>query len=175
MLTLRRATVAILPEETVQLIRDHVLSPQTPFQIVRRQVVLRLQQAFSVVYPLVMPLVNRVVEVLSDSPDFVVLGVLLAIVVVALQVVFLVHRIMMFWTRMAMRLVLWAAVGALVAVVWQRGPETAMRDVVVFVSKLVGYGSIVKQIWLTEYDKFSQQTNNAKRSGRSRTRKSGRW
>ncbi|ORY66299.1 uncharacterized protein BCR38DRAFT_429833 [Pseudomassariella vexata] len=159
----------ILPEQTVQLIHDHILHPSAPFQLVKRQVTFGVQQAYTFLYPLIVPLVDRAMQKLNDSPDFVLLGALLTFLAIAVQVTFWVHRIIMFWTRLAMRMVMWGALAVVIAMLWQRGPEAVAKDVVVVVSKAAGYATIIKEIWLREYARYNEQTQNGHRVGGNRS------
>jgi hypothetical protein len=155
----------MLPEQTVQVLQDHVLDPETPFQILLRQLSLRVQKAFNMLIPVVTPLFNRALEALNNSPDVVIVAVMLSFVIVALQFVFWMQRIMMFWTRLAMRMVFYAALAAVVAVVWQRGPEAAMADVAHLAAKIATYAAIVKNFWLSEYYRYEAQTKNGGSAG----------
>ncbi|KAI0011301.1 hypothetical protein F4779DRAFT_574318 [Xylariaceae sp. FL0662B] len=158
------ALQGFLPEQTLQLLHDHVLDPQTPIQVMKRHLISFSQSVLSALRPMVYPLIERGMQALQDSPDLVVLAFLLAAMVLVLQVVLWVHRTMMFFTRLAVRAVGWAIVAGLLAVVWQRGPEATIRDVVVFVSKVVGYAAVVKDIWLSEYQKYDAQTKGGQRA-----------
>ncbi|KAK6078750.1 hypothetical protein SCUP234_06088 [Seiridium cupressi] len=162
----------ILPEQTLQFISNHVLAPETPFQGVLRSLHTAFNRAVALLYPILQPLLVRIATIISDSPDFVFVFSLIAIFFAALQTLLWMHRIMMFWTRLVGRLMLWACVAAVLAMAWQRGPEAVVRDAVVFVSKVAGYASLVKDIWLAEYNKYDAQTKNSGRkvggSGRRR-------
>ncbi|KAK7907909.1 hypothetical protein PG985_015212 [Apiospora marii] len=154
-----------LPESTIQLLQDNVLHPQTPFQVIGRSVVQRVQQAFQMAVPVVQPLVNRALTALNDSPDIVIVGALLVFIVAALQFLFWVQRVVLFWTRMTMRLIFYAILAGALAVVWQRGPEAAIRDIVIFVSKIAGYATLLKNFWLSEYERYDAQTKNGRGMG----------
>lgn len=133
-----------------------------------------LERGLATVWPLLQPVGARIGDILSDSPDFVFIGLIVTFLVLALQIMLWVHRFMMFWTRLATRALMWAMVAAVVAVVWQRGPEAAVRDVVVFASKVVGYTAFVKDIWLAEYNKYDAQTKNSRKVGAGgRSRRGG--
>lgn len=164
--------IGILPEQALQFLADHVLRREGPFQTVLRSLHTLTNRAVAVLYPMLQPILLRVGTMLSDSPDVVFVCSLIAIFFAILQTLLWVHRIMMFWTRMVGRLMLWACVAAVLALVWQRGPEAVIRDAVVFVSKLAGYASLVKDIWLAEYNKYDAQTKNSgkKVGGTSRRR-----
>ncbi|KAI1767416.1 hypothetical protein GGR53DRAFT_482644 [Hypoxylon sp. FL1150] len=175
------ALKGIVPEQTMQLLQEHLTNPQSIFSSIYRQTASLLTKVFALLYPLVEPLLARLLQALHDSPDIVVLGFALGFFVLVLQVVAWVHRTMMFFTRLAFRLVGWALVFAVLAVVWRRGPEAAVRDVVVFTGKVAGYAAVVKDIWWSEYQKFDAQTKRGGGSGQgvpsgggySRSRNSG--
>ncbi|KAI1840169.1 hypothetical protein JX265_006274 [Neoarthrinium moseri] len=158
----------VLPDQTLQFLSDHVLARETPFQATLRWAQSAVQRGAAAAWPVVQPVLARVSDVLSDSPDIVFVMTLVGIAFAALQIALWVHRVMMFWTRLVSRLLLWAVVAALLAAVWQRGPEAVLRDAVVLGSKAVGYATIVKNIWLAEYDKYDSQTKNSRKAGRAR-------
>lgn len=117
-----------------------------------------MQRLAQFLQPVVSPLAERAVGALQDSPDFVFLGILLAIFFVAFQIMMWVQRTISFFTRLAFRAVLYMLIGLAIMAAWQRGPEAVAADVVVVVRRLVGYATIVKDIWLSEYQKYDAQT-----------------
>lgn len=153
----------------MQLLNEHVLSPNTPLQLAYRQASALVGAAWKSVYPALEPLVERTVVAIQNSPDVVVLGFVLTVLVVAVQVMFAIQRTMMWMTRLALRAVGWAVVVALLAVLWRRGPEATIRDVVVLVSKVVGYATAVKEIWVSEYNRYDAQTRGASLAGQRAT------
>ncbi|KAI0888623.1 uncharacterized protein GGS22DRAFT_184201 [Annulohypoxylon maeteangense] len=148
----------IVPEQTLELLQAHLQNPSTTLQAVWRHSSAIANKLGTVLSPLFGPILARALQALHDSPDVVVLGFVLGTIVLMLQIVVWVHRTMMYMTRLAFRMMGWALVFALVAVVWRRGPEATIRDVVVFVGKMAGYAALVKDIWLSEYKKFDAQT-----------------
>ncbi|KAI1646027.1 hypothetical protein F4815DRAFT_467655 [Daldinia loculata] len=152
------ALQGILPEQTLTLIQAHMQDPQTALRAIWQQTTTLTQKATATLSPVLAPLVQRGMQALHDSPDLVVLAFVLAAFVLVIQVISFVHRTMMYVTRLAFRLMGWALFFALLAFVCRRGPEATIRDVVVFVSKLAGYASLVKDIWWSEYQKFDAQT-----------------
>lgn len=155
-------TTGFLPEHTLSFLQDHVLSPQTPVQIVYQQALKLTRSSLAglvaTAAPIVMPVIDRVVATLSSSPDFVFFGALLVLIVVTIQIALFIQRTMIYFTRILFRMLGWALVIACLAAVWQRGPEATARDAVVVVSKLAGYTSVVKDIWWSEYHKYDAQT-----------------
>ncbi|KAH8159336.1 hypothetical protein CIB48_g8910 [Xylaria polymorpha] len=148
----------ILPEQTLQLIHDHVLHPSSTLRTVYGHALFGMQRLAQFLQPVVSPLAERAVGALQDSPDFVFLGILLAIFFVAFQIMMWVQRTISFFTRLAFRAVLYMLIGLAIMAAWQRGPEAVAADVVVVVRRLVGYATIVKDIWLSEYQKYDAQT-----------------
>ncbi|KAI0152241.1 hypothetical protein F4776DRAFT_19429 [Hypoxylon sp. NC0597] len=155
----------ILPEQTLELLQDYLQNPQTFLQTLWRQTVLVTNKLSTVLSPLFAPLLARALQALNDSPDIVVLGFVLAAFFLVIQLIAWVHRTMMYMTRLAFRMLGWALVFALLAFVWRRGPEATIRDIVVFVSKLAGYATLLKDIWLSEYKKFDAQTKRGGGAG----------
>ena len=72
----------------MQLLNEHVLSPNTPLQLAYRQASALVGAAWKSVYPALEPLVERTVVAIQNSPDVVVLGFVLTVLVVAVQVMF---------------------------------------------------------------------------------------
>lgn len=169
--------LGILPDNTLSFLQDHVLSSQTPVQIVLRHASQLARSTFAglvaALAPIVTPLFDRLVSLLSDSPDIVAFGAVLTILFIAIQVALLVQRTMLYFTRLFFRLLGWAVVVAAVAAIWQRGPEATARDVVVVVSKIAGYAAVVRDIWWTEYQKYDAQTRGQTMPGWSGSASAG--
>lgn len=146
-----------------------MLSPNTPLQLLYREATGLVARAWWALYPALEPLVDRTLQAIQNSPDAVVLAFVLTVLVVAVQVAFAIQRTMMWMTRLALRLVGWAVVAALLAVVWRRGPEATIRDLVVVVSKVKGYATVVKDIWVSEYNRYDAQTKGASLAGQRAT------
>ncbi|KAK3936087.1 hypothetical protein QBC46DRAFT_396017 [Diplogelasinospora grovesii] len=156
----------VLPETSVEFLNQHILHPQAPFQILKRTLMDYAQRFVEIMWPILAPLVDRLVQALHSSPDLVVLGFFLLVVVVIVQVMSWVQRMMMFWTRVAMRIVFWAGVAAVVAILWQRGLEASMRDAAIVASKVAGYMASVKEIFWEQYQMYEAQERARRRSTR---------
>ncbi|KAI0469630.1 hypothetical protein F4859DRAFT_136852 [Xylaria cf. heliscus] len=152
------ALQGILPEQTLQLLHDHVLHPSSTLRTLSSHAIFGMQRLAQFLQPVVSPLAERAVGALQDSPDFVFLGILLAILFVAFQILLWVQRTISFFTRLAFRALLYMLIGLAIMAAWQRGPEAVAADVVVVVRRLVGYAAMVKDIWLSEYQKYDAQT-----------------
>ncbi|KAI0398515.1 hypothetical protein F5Y17DRAFT_454082 [Xylariaceae sp. FL0594] len=163
------ALSGILPEQTFQILHDHVLHPSSTVRTVSSQAVLALQRAAAALQPVAAPVIDRGMRMLHDSPDIVFFGFLLTLLFLAFQVVMWVQRTISFFTRLAFRAVFWAFVGLALMAVWQRGPEAVARDLFVIGSRLVGYATVVKDIWLNEYQKYDAQTRTGSASSGSRS------
>ncbi len=109
-------------------------------------------------YRFVEPAVDRVTLALYNSPDIVVLVFVVLVIALTIQVLAWVRRIMMWWTRLAFRVVFWTFVIGLIAAVWERGLEASLRDAIVIASKIAGYAAAVKDIWMREYQKYDAQS-----------------
>lgn len=108
-------------------------------------------------WPVLGPALDRLTRALHDSPDLVVLGFFVLVLVFVVQLLSWLSRAMLFWTRLALRVLFWSAVAAVAAVVWQRGIGRTVGDVVDVGGKLVGYAVVVKDIWVREYHKYDAQ------------------
>lgn len=102
-----------------------------------------------------------------------VVGSAIGLLLLALAVIVLnwIRRIMLWWTRLTMRIATWAAVIALAAWVYERGVFESVKDVVVVGSKVGGYLAVLKEVWLDEYNKYeAQQGMGGRSAGRGRGR-----
>ncbi|ROV89980.1 hypothetical protein VMCG_10097 [Cytospora schulzeri] len=151
------AREAIFSENTVALLNQHVLSPSSPLQTLRRQFIDLLSTAFAMVTPVLQPLLDRLNTALTNSPDVVVLLFAVVLLFLALQVLAWMRRMVAWVTGLMFRLMFWACVLAMVAVVVQRGPEQTVRDGVVVVSKVMGYGAALRDVWVSEYRRYEAQ------------------
>ncbi|KAI1815200.1 hypothetical protein GGS20DRAFT_359499 [Poronia punctata] len=159
------ALQGILPEQILRILHDHVLHPSSTVRIVSSQAVVGLQRMAVALQPLISPVMERGARALQDSSDFVFFGFLLAILFLAVQVMIWVQRTISFFTRLAFRAVLWTFMGLILMAAWQRGPEAVSRDIVVVATKLFGYATLIKDIWLREYQKYDAQTRTGPGSG----------
>ncbi|KAI0097359.1 hypothetical protein GGR51DRAFT_470205 [Nemania sp. FL0031] len=152
------ALQGILPEQTLQLLHDHVLHPSSTLRTISSHALFGMQRAALVLQPIVSPIAERSMRALQDSPDVVFFGFVLALLFMVFQIMIWVQRTISFFTRLAFRAVLWMFIGLAIMAVWQRGPEAVANDLVVVVRKLAVYVTIVKDIWLSEYQKYDAQT-----------------
>lgn len=97
-----------------------------------------------------------------------------SLVVLATVVIILnwIRRLLMWWTRMAMRIATWAFLLALAAWIWERGVFESARDMAVMGGKIVGYLAVIKDVWLQEYDRYEAQQGMAGTRGTASGRRS---
>jgi len=149
-------------------IATHILHPRSPFQIYGKEALTRAQRGYETLYPHLEPYYNQAVDAMSDPEGpgaYFALVPLVLGVIAAVMVVSYVIRIMTWWTRFVSRMAFYAVLLAVVAMVWDRGLLQSSKDAVIIVSKLVGYGASVRDIWLKEYQRYEAQ--QAAATGRS--------
>ncbi|KAK0671409.1 hypothetical protein QBC41DRAFT_315706 [Cercophora samala] len=113
-------------------------------------------------WPSVEPAMNRLAGFFHHSPEMVSALVALATLVAVIQIVRLASRVVRFWTRVAMRLAFWSVVFMLVSIVWNRGLEQTIRDLVLLGTGLYRWGERAGQVFWDEYEKAQL---NADRNG----------
>lgn len=147
----------LLPADVVALIDTHILDPRSPVQILKRQALAQAHRGAAAILPLVQPLADRGLAVLAEHQGALDVLLPLATVVATLVVLNWVRRIVLWWTRLVFRAVLWAAVAALAAWVWNRGVLVSARDATVIGAKVMGYMAVLKNVWLDEYKRYEGQ------------------
>ena len=168
--TLSHLVTSLLPPDKAALVHQHVLRADAPLQVYFAQARASVTRSAGAVYPYVQPLAERLLAATGASE---LGGVLVPLLILAAAVVVLnwIRRVLLFWTRLAMRAVFWAAAAAMLAWVWNRGLQESLRDVVVVGGKLAGYAAVVKEIWWAEYRKYEGQQNMGRAArGRGSTR-----
>ncbi|TPX08795.1 uncharacterized protein E0L32_009735 [Thyridium curvatum] len=154
-----------LPDPLPQLLHEHVLHPHAYVQVLKRKAMHLLARLFNAAYPFLSPVADRLARALHDSPDLVVLAALLVALAAALQVLLYVRRVVAWGVRLALRMAFWAGVVALGAVVWRRGLEESVRDVVVAGGKVAGYAAAIGEVWMAEYRRYEAQTQRVAQAG----------
>ncbi|KAG8674472.1 hypothetical protein FPOAC2_00494 [Fusarium poae] len=163
---------ALLPPELAESVQKHILHPRSPVQVLARNVLVQAQKVIDTVTPIIEPILDRVMILLAENQGLV--GVIASLLVLATVVIILnwIRRLLMWWTRLAMRIVTWAFMFALAAWIWERGVFESARDMTVIGARIVGYLAVIKDIWLQEYDRYEAQQGMAgtrgPASGRSR-------
>ena len=157
--------LGFLPDHSVEFLQQHIFNPASTTQQLRRYILSTFQIAFNAMVVALSPLADRLIQALYNSPDVVVLIFFLVLLFILAQVALLVHRVMMFFTRLAYRLLFWATIAALAAVVWQIGPEATARYSIVIGSKIVGYLAGLVAVFQQEYQKYDAQAKAQPGSG----------
>ncbi|CAL3970908.1 unnamed protein product [Diplocarpon coronariae] len=117
--------------------------------------------------PILLPYLNKAASLAQESPAILSLGVLLLLLVLIMQILAFVRRVMLFWVRLAMRLVFWACVVLLVSVVWQRGVGRTVTDAASWTEELRG-------VWWREYRRWEgYQTQGPVGQGQGRGANTG--
>ncbi|KAJ4144936.1 hypothetical protein LMH87_003803 [Akanthomyces muscarius] len=159
---LSHLVTSLLPPDKAAFVHHHVLRADAPLQVYFAAARASVTHSAGVVYPHVQPLVERLLAWTHASELGGVL-VPLAILAVAVIVMNWIRRMLLWWTRLAVKAVLYATLAALGAWVWQRGLQASIRDVVVVGGKVAGYAAVVKEIWWREYRRYEDQQNNGGR------------
>lgn len=149
---------SLLPPEAVDFIHKNALHPSSPPQVLRQHVVLGATRLFDALYPYVAPAVDATLAYLHESPELVSFGILLALLAATVVVLNWVRRVVAFWTALVLRVAFWAAVVAVLAAVVQRGVFETARDAVVVGGKVVGFAAAVKDVWISEYKRYEEET-----------------
>lgn len=148
----------LLPPELAGPVRQHLLHPQSPLQTGGRHVIAYARAAAAAVADLALGLAA---ENQGLAGGLALLALLTAVLVVAHWI----SRLVMWWTRFVLRLASWAVVVALAAWVWNRGPAASVRDAAVLVGRLLGYLTLLKDVWLQEYNRYEGQRRHETRGG----------
>lgn len=161
MSTLSHLVSSLLPPDKAALVHQHVLRADAPLQVYFGAARKSVTRSASILYPYLAPAMERLLAWTHASE---LGGLLVPLVILACAVIIMnwIRRVLLWWTRLALRAVLWATLAALAAWVWQRGLQASVRDVVVVGGKLAGYAAVVKEIWWKEYRKYEDQQNSGR-------------
>jgi hypothetical protein len=157
----------LLPDSWASVIHTQILHPHSPVQVAKRNSILFLHHLFNLAWPFVEPWVAYAMSVLNANPNLVALAGFVAFLAVLVLIIGWVHRFVMFWTRIAVSMLLWGFVLAIAAVVYQRGVFLSLRDLVVLGGKVFGFVVGVKEYWAHEYQRYQAQEMARGRGGGS--------
>ncbi|UNI14710.1 hypothetical protein JDV02_001311 [Purpureocillium takamizusanense] len=174
-----RLLTELLPPDMAASVRRHVLHPSSPVQSLARAASARAQSLFaSTLAPALEPLADWAARALADNQGLAGLVAALAAVTAVVVVMNWLRRLVLWWTRVVLRLTLWGLVALLLSWVWSRGVMESVRDAVVVAGKVAGYLAVVRDVWVAEYNRYEGQQNVGYRTGGSggggRGRSSGR-
>ncbi|KAI8684411.1 Hypothetical protein NCS54_00109100 [Fusarium falciforme] len=156
---------ALLPPDLVDSINKHVLHPRAPIQILLRHVLVQAQNLLDTAAPIIEPLFDRLMTAMAENQGLV--GVIASLLVLATFLIILnwIRRLLMWWTRLAMRIATWAILFAIAAWVWERGVFESAKDMAIAGGKVAGYLAVIKDVWLEEYNKYEAQQGMAGSGG----------
>jgi hypothetical protein len=151
----------VISDNILDFFQAHLIDLRSLLQILKDQFGNMMHQAITTVWPFIEPMVNRLLQALRNSPDVVVLVFALIILVVILQILSWVRSVMMFLTRLAVRIFFWASLVVLASIIYQRGFETTTRDMVVVVNELARFIGTARDTFLREYQRYESQQKSA--------------
>lgn len=151
------ALASILPPETVKYLQTYVLAPDSPGQLLLHRAGRAASGAASAAAPHVTPWVDALLGTMADNQGATGLVVALAVVTAVVVVMNWLRRLVMWWTRLAARIALWAVVALVVAAAWERGLARTTRDLVIASSTLAGYLASLRDVWVREYNHYDSQ------------------
>lgn len=134
-------------------------------QILRRRAIVYSQRLLNVVYPFAMPVADRLTSALRGSSDVVVLLFAVAVLFLLWQVFAAVSRLLVWWTGIAFRILLWALVVGALAVVWQRGIDTTVRDLATAYGVAAGVALYLRDVVMHFWNAYEQQSRSNSRGG----------
>ncbi|KAG6016484.1 hypothetical protein E4U41_004428 [Claviceps citrina] len=166
-----RLLTELLPPDLAASVRQHLLNPRAPLQTYKRAATWQLQRALASLQPHLQPVLDRILALAVDNQGVMGVVVLLTLLTGAVVVMNWVRRLVMWWTRLAMRAVLWAGLVLALAWLWNRGVWESVRDGAVVGGKVVGYLAVLRDFWVQEYERYEA---NGSRGRGTRGRSAGR-
>lgn len=109
-------------------------------------------------YPLILPQLNKLAVLAQESPAIITVGLFLLVVLIALQILAIMKRVMMFWFRLVMRLIFWGGVALVVSLVMQRGVGRTVED-------LMRWGGELSTVWWREYERWEGYQKEQQKMG----------
>ncbi|KAF4594618.1 hypothetical protein GQ602_000231 [Ophiocordyceps camponoti-floridani] len=157
----------LLPPDLAAQAHHHLVRPDSPLQSCKRQLAASAYAAATAAADVAARALGDGSIVLDQGgggslAGWLALFAVLAVVVLAVRWV---GRLVVWWTRLALRLASWAVVFALAACVWQRGVAATIRDVVVGGAALMRYLSLLRDVWLAEYSRYELQQQQQQQQG----------
>jgi hypothetical protein len=119
----------------------------------------RLYNGFSIIKSYVLPLIDQV----SRKPDLATIALLLIIVLVSLKILDMLWQTLLFWFRLARRILFWGGLAALALWMWNRGPDGMMEDITYW-----------QGVWSSEYRQLKDREDIAKLARQGRNYAGGR-
>ncbi|KAL2182754.1 hypothetical protein L209DRAFT_759987 [Thermothelomyces heterothallicus CBS 203.75] len=130
-------------------VRAALLHPSSPVHALRASASTLLAE----MGPLLVSALDALAALIASSPTVVAAAAAVVLAALVLQLLSIVRRVMLFWTRLAFRMLFWSAAALLASAVWQRGVERSARDAVVAASRLAGWLAGAADLFWHEYEK----------------------
>jgi len=105
--------------------------------------------ALNTVKSWILPIIDQI----SHKPDLATIALLLVIVLVSLKILDMLWQTVIFWFKLAKRILFWGGLAALGLWLWSRGPEGMMQDVQYW-----------QEAWSSEYGYWKEQEKMARMS-----------
>ncbi|KAK3994933.1 hypothetical protein QBC44DRAFT_321550 [Cladorrhinum sp. PSN332] len=140
-----------LPPGILNFLNVHVLDPSSPFQSVLRQTTVFLSAALARVLPLLGPLIDYTTNLIGENPNIFSGVIIVLVAYLCIEVISFAKRVMLFWTRLAMRLLLWGWIALLVSVLAQRGFAKSLSEAGAWAGTVFGMVSRAVEVWVGEY------------------------
>lgn len=117
--------------------------------------------AMSTIKSYLVPLIDQI----SQKPDLATIALLLIIVLVSLKILDMLYQTILFWARLAWRVVFWGGLAALGLWMYTRGPDGVAEDMQYWFDT-----------WSGEYQKFKDQERVAQLMyQKAGTKKPAKW
>lgn len=111
-----------------------------------------------------MPIMNAV----TQKPDLATIALLLVILFLSLKLLNMLWQAVMFWVRLAYRIVFWGGLAAMALWMWTRGPDGVMEDL-----------NTLAMAWGEEYKYWKEREGMARGNqqpyGRGMPQRGSRW
>ncbi|KAM7222631.1 hypothetical protein V8F06_002125 [Rhypophila decipiens] len=155
----------LLPPSSLEYLNVYILHPDSPFQSIRRS----LGASLAGLYPILALAADKITQFALNSPDVVLIIFLLAVLLLAIQILNWTRRMVVSLTRLAFNLMFYAILVGIAAFMYQRGLEASIRDAFVVGGKVWGYAQGIKDVFLTEYERYAEEERkNSMRPGGGR-------
>lgn len=107
---------------------------------------------YDTLHPFAIVLLNRLAIYAHDSPAVITIAVLLLTLAVAFQILNFARKVVVFWTRLFAKLLLYGVVLVLAMTVYQRGMAATLGD-------LHAWASEIGEVWTREYSRWEGYQN----------------
>lgn len=163
-------TAGLFQNTTLEQLHQHILHPSSPFQLICRHALTTTYRAATVMHPLITTLLSPLTT--PSSPDggppatpsgaSLTLLTSVAILLVALIILDTLRRLIAWGTRLALRVVFWAAVVAVAAMVWERGLLETVKGLIVWAGRVWGWSTGMVDVWGRELKRWEEEERRAK-------------